>query len=111
MSRIREATDRAAGALHGAWDAARGTTYEPLEGRSGATSRERAVYKRWQRFKEPRNAYERDAYQSLPRELEAEMDRAYEIKCAARAAGDAEQDAKGQEAARASWENEQEAGS
>ena len=73
MRWIKDATDRTAGALRGALDAARGTTYQPLEGRSEATSREQAVYERWQQFKEPRNAYERAAYKSLPAELDAEM--------------------------------------
>ena len=64
MSRIREAQRTAPQArCHGAWDAARGTTYEPLEGRSEATSRERAVCKRMAEIQgKPRNAYERDAY-------------------------------------------------
>ena len=73
MRWISETADRAAGALQGAWDAARGTTYQPLEGRSEATSREQAAYERWQHFKPARNAYERAAYESLPRELDSEM--------------------------------------
>ena len=104
MNWIKNAAGRAAGALQGARDAMRGTTYEPLEGRSEVTGRERAVYERWQGFKEPRNAYERTAYESFPREIDAEMDRADQAareNDAARAAEDAEQDARDWEAARA----------
>lgn len=114
MNWIKNAAGRAAGALQGARDAMRGVTYEPLEGRSAITGRERAVYERWQEYKEPRNAYERTAFESIPHEIDAEMDRverAAQEAEAARAAEDAEQDARDWEAARASWENEQEAGS
>lgn len=120
MRWIKDATDRTAGALRGALDAARGTTYQPLEGRSEATSREQAVYERWQQFRPARNAYERAAYRSLPAELEAEMqawDRGVAEQwaredAAARAAGEAEQDAREWETARGRWEAEhgQEAG-
>ena len=102
----------------GAWDAARGTTYKPLEGRSEITGRERAVYKRWQEFKAARNAYERAAYQSLPAEIGAEM-RTWDKNVAEQwaredeAAGrrGSEQEARDWETARVRWENEQEAGS
>jgi len=108
MRWISETADRAAGALQGAWDAARGTTYQPLEGRSEATSREQAAYERWQMFKEPRNAYERAAFQSLPAELDAEL-RAWDMDVAEqwaredeadRAAGDAKREAREWEAGR-----------
>lgn len=107
MSWISAAADRAAGALQGAWDTARGTTYEPLEGRSEVTSRERAVYDRWLESKDPRNAYERTAFESIPHEITAEMDRAEQAAQEAeadRAAGEAEQDARDWDAARARWE-------
>jgi len=106
MSWVKDSADRAAGALRGALDAARGTTYQPLEGRSEATSREQAVYERWQRFRPARNAYERAAYESLPRELESEM-QAWETDIAEqwakedaadRAAGEAGRDAREAEA-------------
>jgi len=115
MNWIRETADRTAGALQGAWDAVRGTAYEPLEGRSEITPRERAVYDRWLNSREPRNAYERDAFESIPHEIDAEMDRAEQAAQEAeadQAAGEAEQDARDWEAARARWEAEhgQEAG-
>ncbi len=118
VSWITNAADRAAGALRGAWDAARGTAYEPLEGRSEdeITSRERAVYNRWLDGADPRNAYERSAYDSIPHEITAEMDRAEQAAREADAdAGQAaaEQDARDWETARARWEaaHGQEAGS
>ena len=101
MNWIKNAAGRAAGALQGARDAMRGVTYEPLEGRSAITGRERAVYERWQEYKEPRNAYERTAFESIPHEIDAEMDRverAAQEAEAARAAEDAEQETQDWEA-------------
>ncbi len=119
MSWIRDAADRTTGALQGAWDAARGTTYSPLEGRSEdeITSRERAVYGRWLDSREPRNAYERDAFESIPHEITAEMDQAEQAAQEAEAdeaCAAAEHDARDWETARARWEAEhgqEEAGS
>jgi hypothetical protein len=109
MSRTVEAVDRTAGALRGVWDAVRGITYEPLGGRSEITARERAVYARWLESREPRNAYERAAFRSFPHELDAEMDRAEQAARedeAARAAEEAEREARDWKEAFGRWEAE-----
>ena len=92
MSWLSNITDKAAGALQGMRDAARGTEYEPVSGDTPRemTPRERDVYGRWQAWKDPRNAYERAAFASLPGELEAEMDRIDRLAEEADAAGAAE---------------------
>ena len=92
MSWIGEMADRAAGALQGARDAVRGIEYEPRapgEARE-PDAREEAVYGRWQDGQPPRNAYERDAFTSIPSELAADMDRAARLGAEADAAREAE---------------------
>ena len=113
MNWIKNAAGRAAGALQGARDAMRGVTYEPLEGRSEVTGRERAVDERWQGFKDPATPTNNRLRIVPPRDRRRDGPRrpGGQGKQAARAAQDAEQDARDWEAARASWDNEQEAGS
>ena len=67
MNWITDTADRAAGALQGARDAVRGTTYEP--GRWGEIPRrDLDAESRWRQQISPRNAYERDAFAELDRE-------------------------------------------
>jgi hypothetical protein len=110
MSWMRDVADRTAGALQGARDAARGIEYEPRTPGSSTepTAREQAVYTRWQAGEPPRNAYERDAFTSIPSELAAEMDRVEEMAAEAEADRRAEAEAAERDDWNAFLEREQE---
>ena len=73
MSWIRDTADRAAGALQGAWT----PPAEPHISRSKGAARQPAVSRpptsAGSSSGQPGNAYERAAFQSLPRQLEAEL--------------------------------------
>jgi hypothetical protein len=101
VNRVREIADRAAGRLQGAWDTVRGTAgYEPLaEGREPGR-REKDTYGRWLEHRDPRNAYERAAFASFPREIEAEIDRVDAAAAEWEAADQAEREAED----RADWD-------
>lgn len=71
------ATDRAAGVLQGAADAAAGTKHHTRAWSTEheADGREAAARERWHAGQPARNQYERDAYASLENEVRAGMNR------------------------------------
>ena len=91
MNRAQQIADQVVGRLQGAWDAVRGTSYAPATW--PPTNREKGTYGRWLDHREPRNAYERAAFWSYPREIEAEMDRVDALTSEIEAAEQAEADA------------------
>lgn len=74
-SRIKDVAARAAGAAQGGLDAVKGTTYEPrsIGDLREVTEREKGAYWRWRAGNEPRNAYERAAFESFPREVREQL--------------------------------------